>query len=160
MVTVKGDVHDIGKNIVGVVLQCNNFDVVDLGVMVPAQKILATAREQRADAIGLSGLITPSLEEMAHVAGEMEREGFTLPLLIGGATTSRLHTAVKIAPGYRQPVVHVLDASRAVGVVSSLLNPEQRESFAQENARLQEELRAQHAARREAEPVLPLEEAR
>ena len=103
MATVKGDVHDIGKNIVGVVLQCNNFDVVDLGVMVPAQKILATAREHNADAIGLSGLITPSLEEMAHVAGEMQREGFTLPLLIGGATTSRVHTAVKIAPHYNGP---------------------------------------------------------
>ncbi len=121
MATVKGDVHDIGKNIVGVVLQCNNFDVVDLGVMVPSQKILATAREHNADAIGLSGLITPSLEEMAHVAAEMEREGFELPLLIGGATTSRVHTAVKIAPHYSGPTVYVPDASRAVGVTTSLL---------------------------------------
>src|SRR5207244_37477 len=115
MATVKGDVHDIGKNIVGVVLQCNNYDVVDLGVMVPATKILETAREKKADAIGLSGLITPSLDEMVHVAQEMEREKFELPLLIGGATTSRAHTAVKIAPHYHESTVHVLDASRAVG---------------------------------------------
>ena len=114
MATVKGDVHDIGKNIVGVVLQCNNYDVVDLGVMVPAAKILETAREKQADVIGLSGLITPSLDEMVHVAQEMEREGFRLPLLIGGATTSRAHTAVKIAPHYQASIVHVLDASRAV----------------------------------------------
>src|SRR3989442_621989 len=124
MATVKGDVHDIGKNIVGVVLGCNNYEVVDLGVMVPCDKILATARERNVDIIGLSGLITPSLDEMAHVAREMEREGFTLPLLIGGATTSRAHTAIKIAPAYRQPVVHVLDASRAVSVVASLLSPD------------------------------------
>ena len=122
--TVKGDVHDIGKNIVAVVLQCNNFDVVNLGVMVPAQKILDTAREEKADAIGLSGLITPSLEEMAHVAKEMERAGLTLPLLIGGATTSRAHTAVKIAPNYSGPVVYVPDASRSVTVTQSLLSPE------------------------------------
>ncbi len=122
MATVKGDVHDIGKNIVGVVLQCNNFEVVDLGVMVPCAKILATARELGADIIGLSGLITPSLEEMQVVASEMTREGFTIPLLIGGATTSRIHTAVKIAPKYSGPVVHVLDASRAVGVASNLLS--------------------------------------
>jgi 5-methyltetrahydrofolate--homocysteine methyltransferase len=121
MATVKGDVHDIGKNIVGVVLACNNYEVVDLGVMVPAARILEEARAQKVDVIGLSGLITPSLEEMAHVAGELEREGFTLPLLIGGATTSRAHTAVKIAPRYSAPVVHVADASRAVGVVSELL---------------------------------------
>ena len=121
MATVKGDVHDIGKNIVGVVLQCNNYKVIDLGVMVSAEKILESAREHNADVIGLSGLITPSLDEMVHVAREMERQEFALPLLIGGATTSRAHTAVKIAPHYRQPVVHVLDASRAVGVVSSLL---------------------------------------
>jgi 5-methyltetrahydrofolate--homocysteine methyltransferase len=121
MATVKGDVHDIGKSIVGVVLQCNNYDVIDLGVMVPAARILEMARVEKADVIGLSGLITPSLEEMAHVAGEMEREGFTLPLLIGGATTSRAHTAVKIAPRYSGPVVHVADASRAVGVMSELL---------------------------------------
>ena len=122
LATVKGDVHDIGKNIVGVVLQCNNYEVIDLGVMVPAAKILATARERKVDIIGLSGLITPSLDEMCHVAAEMEREGFDLPLLIGGATTSRVHTAVKISPNYtRGQTVHVLDASRAVGVASNLL---------------------------------------
>jgi 5-methyltetrahydrofolate--homocysteine methyltransferase len=149
MATVKGDVHDIGKNIVGVVLQCNNFDVVDLGVMVPSQKILATAREQNADAIGLSGLITPSLEEMAHVAAEMQREGFALPLLIGGATTSRVHTAVKIAPNYTNgPTVYVPDASRAVGVVTSLLSTEQRAAFvAQVNADYAT-IRTQHAGKR------------
>ncbi len=128
MATVKGDVHDIGKNIVGVVLQCNNYEVIDLGVMVPAQKILDTARERNADMIGLSGLITPSLDEMCHVAAEMQREGFDLPLLIGGATTSRIHTAVKISPNYsRNQAIHVLDASRAVGVVSSLLSDETRD---------------------------------
>ena len=122
MATVKGDVHDIGKNIVGVVLQCNNYDVLDLGVMVPAAKIIATAREKKVDIIGLSGLITPSLDEMCHVAAELEREGFDLPLLIGGATTSRVHTAVKINPNYhRGQTVHVLDANRAVGVASSLI---------------------------------------
>ncbi len=124
MATVKGDVHDIGKNIVGVVLQCNNFDVIDLGVMVPAQKILDTARERNADIVGLSGLITPSLEEMAHVAHEMQRLGMTQPLLIGGATTSRVHTAVKIAPNYAGITVYVPDASRAVGVASNLLSDE------------------------------------
>ena len=122
MATVKGDVHDIGKNIVGVVLGCNDYEVIDLGVMVPAARILETAREVNADLIGLSGLITPSLDEMVHIAGIMEREGMTTPLLIGGATTSRLHTAVKIAPGYSQPVVHVADASRAVGVAGALLD--------------------------------------
>ena len=127
--TVKGDVHDIGKNIVGVVLQCNNFEVVDLGVMVPAEKILQAAREQNADMIGLSGLITPSLEEMSHVAKEMQRQGFTIPLLIGGATTSRTHTAVKIEPHYQAPVVWVPDASRAVGVATALVSDEQREGF-------------------------------
>jgi len=127
LATVKGDVHDIGKNIVGVVLQCNNYQVTDLGVMVPAQKILDTARELKVDIIGLSGLITPSLDEMCHVAAEMEREGFDLPLLIGGATTSRIHTAVKISPNYkRSQAVYVTDASRAVGVVSSLMSPEER----------------------------------
>ena len=127
MATVKGDVHDIGKNIVGVVLQCNNYEVIDLGVMVPAQKILDTARERKADIIGLSGLITPSLDEMCHVAAEMEREGFDLPLLIGGATTSRVHTAVKISPNYhRSQAIYVTDASRAVGVVSGLMSPEER----------------------------------
>ena len=127
LATVKGDVHDIGKNIVGVVLQCNNYEVIDLGVMVPCAKILETARAERVDIIGLSGLITPSLEEMAFVASEIEREGFTLPLLIGGATTSRVHTAVKIAPQYHGPTVHVLDASRAVGVASNLLSETRRE---------------------------------
>ena len=127
LATVKGDVHDIGKNIVGVVLACNNYEIIDLGVMTPASKILAVAREKKADAIGLSGLITPSLDEMVHVASEMEREGFDIPLLIGGATTSRVHTAVKIHPRYsRCQTVHVNDASRAVGVVSSLLSPETR----------------------------------
>ncbi|HEY2816662.1 MAG TPA: methionine synthase [Casimicrobiaceae bacterium] len=159
MATVKGDVHDIGKNIVGVVLQCNNFDVVDLGVMVPAQKILATAREHNADAIGLSGLITPSLEEMAHVASEMQREGFTVPLLIGGATTSRVHTAVKIAPKYEGPTVYVPDASRAVGVTTSLLSAEQRGAYASDVAADYEKIRIQHAQKRG--PVLiPLAHAR
>src|SRR5208282_6286318 len=119
---VKGDVHDIGKNIVGVVLACNNYEVIDLGVMISSEKILAAAKELGVDVIGLSGLITPSLDEMVHVAKEMEREGFKLPLLIGGATTSRAHTAVKIAPHYSEPVVHVLDASRAVPVTTSLLS--------------------------------------
>jgi 5-methyltetrahydrofolate--homocysteine methyltransferase len=129
LATVKGDVHDIGKNIVGVVLQCNNFEVFDLGVMVPAEKILDKAREVKADLIGLSGLITPSLDEMAHVAREMQRLGFNLPLLIGGATTSRAHTAVKIAPAYEHPVVHVKDASRAVGVATSLISTDLRGDF-------------------------------
>jgi 5-methyltetrahydrofolate--homocysteine methyltransferase len=133
MATVKGDVHDIGKNIVGIVLQCNNYEVIDLGVMVPAAKIIETARREAADIIGLSGLITPSLDEMSFLAGELEREGLKLPLLIGGATTSRVHTAVKIDPNYRGgPVVHVNDASRAVGVASSLLSPDKRETFAAE----------------------------
>src|SRR4029077_11286976 len=121
LATVKGDVHDIGKNIVGVVLACNNYEVIDMGVMVPCEKILEQARAVKADIIGLSGLITPSLDEMAHVAREMKRLNMNLPLLIGGATTSRAHTAVKIAPHYHEPVVHVLDASRAVPVTTSLL---------------------------------------
>src|SRR5690606_12091525 len=130
LATVKGDVHDIGKNIVGVVLQCNNYEVIDLGVMVPAAKILETARREKADIIGLSGLITPSLDEMCHVAAEMEREGFDLPLLIGGATTSKVHTAVKIDPNYtRGQTIYVSDASRAVNVVSSLLAPAQRDEL-------------------------------
>ncbi len=129
MATVKGDVHDIGKNIVGVVLQCNNYDVVDLGVMVPAAKILDTAIEEKADIIGLSGLITPSLDEMVHVAEEMERRNFTIPLLIGGATTSKLHTAIKIDPAYDNPVIHVLDASRAVGVAGQLLSAETKPDY-------------------------------
>ncbi len=159
MATVKGDVHDIGKNIVGVVLGCNNYEVIDLGVMVPTEKILETAREKNADIIGLSGLITPSLDEMIHVAKEMERRGLTTPLLIGGATTSKAHTAVKIAPGYSNPVIHVLDASRAVGVVGSLINPALKDAFA-ENLRLEyEKVRAHHAEQRAA-PLLSLEEAR
>jgi 5-methyltetrahydrofolate--homocysteine methyltransferase len=133
LATVKGDVHDIGKNIVGIVLQCNNFEVIDLGVMVPAAKIIETAKAEGADIIGLSGLITPSLDEMSFLASELERQGMNVPLLIGGATTSRVHTAVKIDPNYRRgPVVHVNDASRAVGVASSLLSPERREAYAAE----------------------------
>jgi 5-methyltetrahydrofolate--homocysteine methyltransferase len=159
MATVKGDVHDIGKNIVGVVLGCNNYEVIDLGVMAPAEKILQTAREKGADIIGLSGLITPSLDEMVHVAKEMERQGFSVPLLIGGATTSKAHTAVKIAPGYSQPVIHVLDASRAVGVVSSLLNPSLKPTFAANIRTEYAKLRAQHADQK-AKPLLPIDEAR
>lgn len=145
LATVKGDVHDIGKNIVGVVLRCNNYEVLDLGVMVPAQKILDTARQAKVDVIGLSGLITPSLEEMSHVAQEMQRQGFTQPLLIGGATTSKVHTALKIEPHYQGgPVVHVVDASRAVGVASQLLNPALRPTYA---AQVQQEYAALRAAR-------------
>jgi 5-methyltetrahydrofolate--homocysteine methyltransferase len=146
--TVKGDVHDIGKNIVGVVLQCNNFRVIDLGVMVPATKILDTAREQNADIVGLSGLITPSLEEMAHVAHEMQRLGMRQPLLIGGATTSRVHTAVKIAPNYSGVTVYVPDASRAVGVAASLLSEELRDAYVTEVAADYDKIRKQHAAKK------------
>jgi 5-methyltetrahydrofolate--homocysteine methyltransferase len=146
--TVKGDVHDIGKNIVSVVLQCNNFEVINLGVMVPAQKILETARAENADIIGLSGLITPSLEEMAHVAHEMQRQGFTLPLLIGGATTSRVHTAVKIAPNYPFPTVYVPDASRSVSVCSSLLSSELKDEYVKTLRADYEKIRAQHAAKK------------
>jgi 5-methyltetrahydrofolate--homocysteine methyltransferase len=160
MATVKGDVHDIGKNIVGVVLQCNNYDVLDLGVMVPAAKILETAREKQADVIGLSGLITPSLDEMVHVAQEMEREGFRLPLLIGGATTSRAHTAVKIAPHYQASTVHVLDASRAVGVVNSLLNEELKSDFDKKTREDYERLRREHSVRTQRKNLLTLQEAR
>ncbi len=160
MATVKGDVHDIGKNIVGVVLQCNNYDVIDLGVMVPAAKILDTALEKKADAIGLSGLITPSLDEMVHVAQEMEREGFQLPLLIGGATTSRAHTAVKIAPHYGASTVHVLDASRAVGVVNALLNEQLKSDFDRKTREDYERLRREHAAKTEGKKLLTLEQAR
>jgi 5-methyltetrahydrofolate--homocysteine methyltransferase len=159
MATVKGDVHDIGKNIVGVVLGCNNYDVVDLGVMVPADKILDRAIEEKADMIGLSGLITPSLDEMASVAKEMERRGFEIPLLIGGATTSRQHTAVKIAPHYSQPVVHVLDASRSVNVVSDLLSEERRTELAAANREEQGKLRTLHEGRK-AKPLLPIADAR
>ena len=160
MATVKGDVHDIGKNIVGVVLQCNNYEVIDLGVMVPAAKILETARSINADVIGLSGLITPSLDEMVHVAQEMEREAFRVPLLIGGATTSRAHTAVKIAPHYRASTVHVLDASRAVGVVNKLVNPNSSRLFDQETRADYERLRAEHSAKIGQRDLLPLAEAR
>jgi 5-methyltetrahydrofolate--homocysteine methyltransferase len=158
MATVKGDVHDIGKNIVGVVLACNNYEVIDLGVMVPCEKILATAREIKADIIGLSGLITPSLDEMAHVASEMERQGLKLPLLIGGATTSKTHTAVKIAPHYHEPVVHVLDASRAVPIVSNLISAENKPAFTKQIHDEYEKLRAQHAGPKAK--LLSIEEAR
>ena len=158
MATVKGDVHDIGKNIVGVVLACNNYEVIDLGVMVPCEKILQTAREQNVDIIGLSGLITPSLDEMAHVAREMERQGLKLPLLIGGATTSKAHTAVKIAPGYGQPVVHVLDASRAVPVVSNLVSAEHRPKFATQIREEYDRVRAQHGG--QTAKLVSIEEAR
>ena len=158
LATVKGDVHDIGKNIVGVVLACNNYDVIDLGVMVSCEKILERAKTERADLIGLSGLITPSLDEMVHVAREMERQGFKLPLLIGGATTSRAHTAVKIAPHYSEPVVHVLDASRAVPVTSSLLSEDGKADFVASHRADYEALRKRHAAPRLR--LLPLEQAR
>jgi 5-methyltetrahydrofolate--homocysteine methyltransferase len=160
MATVKGDVHDIGKNIVGVVMQCNNFEVVDLGVMVPCAKILEAAREHQADMIGLSGLITPSLEEMAFVASEMQRERWTIPLLIGGATTSKVHTAVKIAPNYAGPVVHVLDASRAVGVASSLVSDGLKEQFVREVADEYEAVRQHRAARQKDQRRQTLTEAR
>jgi 5-methyltetrahydrofolate--homocysteine methyltransferase len=159
LATVKGDVHDIGKNIVGVVLGCNNYEVIDLGAMVPADRILDTAHEEGADIVGLSGLITPSLDQMVEVALEMERRGMTLPLLIGGATTSRQHTAVRIAPAYTQPVVHVLDASRVAGVVADLLDPERRERLAAKNRADQARLRELHEAR-ERRPLLPLDRAR
>jgi 5-methyltetrahydrofolate--homocysteine methyltransferase len=161
MATVKGDVHDIGKNIVGVVLQCNNYEVIDLGVMVPVNQLLETARREQVDIVGLSGLITPSLEEMRHVAAEMTREGFDLPLLIGGATTSKIHTAVKIEPNYsRGPVVHVVDASRAVGVVSKLLSDNNRDSFVAEVADEYASIREKHAGRRAVKRLRPLDEAR
>ena len=158
LATVKGDVHDIGKNIVGVVLACNNYDVIDLGVMVPCEKILERAKAEKVDLIGLSGLITPSLDEMVHVAREMERQGFKLPLMVGGATTSRAHTAVKIAPHYSEPVVHVLDASRAVPVAASLLSPESKEAFVAQHRAEYEALRQTHAAPNHK--LLPLAEAR
>ena len=159
MATVKGDVHDIGKNIVGVVLQCNNYEVIDLGVMVPAAKILQTARDTKADVIGLSGLITPSLDEMVHVAQEMERERFDLPLLIGGATTSRAHTAVKIAPQYHSSTIHVLDASRAVGVVNSLLNEKSRAEYDAQTRAEYARLREEYGARTRDKKLLTLERA-
>ncbi|GAA3098078.1 methionine synthase [Streptosporangium carneum] len=159
LATVKGDVHDIGKNIVGVVLGCNNYEVVDLGVMVPAAKILDTAVAEGADVVGLSGLITPSLDEMVAVAAEMDRRGLKLPLLIGGATTSRQHTAVRIAPAYASPVVHVLDASRVVGVMSDLLDADRAGALDTANREEQQALREAHENRRQ-QPLLPLEEAR
>jgi 5-methyltetrahydrofolate--homocysteine methyltransferase len=159
LATVKGDVHDIGKNIVGVVLGCNNYEVVDLGVMVPGERILDTALQEGCDIVGLSGLITPSLDEMVNVAKEMERRGLELPLLIGGATTSKQHTAVRIAPEYSRPTLHVLDASRVVGVVSNLLDPKRRLTLERENGELQERLRAQHAER-DRKPLLPIDAAR
>jgi 5-methyltetrahydrofolate--homocysteine methyltransferase len=157
--TVKGDVHDIGKNIVGVVLGCNGYDIIDLGVMVSADKILHAAKEHGAQAIGLSGLITPSLEEMSHIAGEMQRQGFTQPLLIGGATTSRAHTAIKIAPNYAGPVVYVPDASRAVGVVTKLLSLDMRDGYVDEIAADYEKVRGQHAAKKGV-PLVSLAAAR
>ncbi|SFN30464.1 methionine synthase (B12-dependent) [Dokdonella immobilis] len=160
MATVKGDVHDIGKNIVGVVLRCNNFEVIDLGVMVPAQKILDTARAENADMIGLSGLITPSLEEMTHVAREMQRQDFHLPLLIGGATTSRAHTALKIEPHYRSPTVWVKDASRAVGVAQSLISKDMVDAFMDKIRADYAEIRERHKGRGDARRLVPLEKAR
>ncbi len=159
LATVKGDVHDIGKNIVGVVLRCNNYEVIDLGVMVPSDKILAAAKEHSVDVVGLSGLITPSLDEMIHVASELQREGFEVPLLIGGATTSRQHTAVKIAPAFEQPTVHVLDASRAVNVVSSLLDEKQVAGFDENNRQEQAKLVRLHQAKKQR-PLVPIEIAR
>ncbi|MGD1086750.1 MAG: methionine synthase, partial [Verrucomicrobiota bacterium] len=158
LATVKGDVHDIGKSIVGVVLGCNNYEIIDLGVMVPCEKILQTARDLQVDMIGLSGLITPSLDEMAHVAREMKRQEFSMPLLIGGATTSKAHTSVKIAPHYNQAVVHVLDASRAVGVVGQLVNPRLQPAFTRKNREEQDQIRQQHAA--QAVKLIPIDEAR
>ncbi len=160
MATVKGDVHDIGKNIVGVVLQCNNFEVIDLGVMVSCEKILETARRENAHIIGLSGLITPSLDEMVHVAGEMQRLGFNLPLLIGGATTSPAHTAVKIEPQYEGPVIYVKDASRAVGVAQALVEPATRAELVTRTRRENERRRRQHAGKRRLAPQLSINEAR
>src|SRR5204863_7429032 len=159
MATGKCDVHDICKNIVGVVLGCNNYEVIDLGVMVPGDKILDTALEEDCDVVGLSGLIPPSLDEMVNVAKEMERRELDLPLLIGGATTSKQHAAVRIAPAYSEPTLHVLDASRVVGVVSSLLDPRRKHELDVENRELQDRLREQHADK-ERKPLLPLDEAR
>src|SRR6201994_27345 len=161
MATLKGDVHDIGKNIVGVVLQCNGYEVIDLGVMTPAQKILDTAREKGANIIGLSGLITPSLDERVHVASEMERQGFNIPLLIGGATTSRVHTAVKIDPNYRRgQTVYVTDASRAVGVASNLLSKDSGANYAADVRREYEDVARALAARIGPARRLSLAEAR
>ena len=160
MATVKGDVHDIGKNIVGVVLACNGYEVIDLGVMVPCEKILTEAKTHGVDVIGLSGLITPSLDEMVTVAAEMEREKMSLPLLIGGATASAAHTAVKIAPTYSGPVVHVIDASRVVGVAQQLLSPQKEKAFVAKIRTDQEKARQDFEKRRSAQKLLPLAEAR
>ena len=160
LATVKGDVHDIGKNIVGVVLQCNNYEIIDLGVMVPCEKILKVAKEENVDIIGLSGLITPSLDEMVHVAKEMERQGFDLPLLIGGATTSKAHTAVKIEQNYQQPVVYVNNASRAVGVCTSLLSDELRPAFIEKLDLDYERVRDQHNRKTPRTKPVTLEKAR
>ncbi|MEQ8966721.1 MAG: methionine synthase [Azospirillaceae bacterium] len=160
LATVKGDVHDIGKNIVGVVLQCNDYEVIDLGVMQPCEKILETARQEKVDAIGLSGLITPSLDEMVYVASEMKREGMDLPLLIGGATTSKIHTAVKIAPSYKHPVVYVPDASRAVGVVGKLLSETHRDGYAADVDAEYAKMREKHAAGRQDSRRVPIDKAR
>ncbi|MDH3900574.1 MAG: B12-binding domain-containing protein, partial [Gammaproteobacteria bacterium] len=160
MATVKGDVHDIGKNIVGVVLQCNSYEVIDLGVMVPAETILRTAREKNVDIIGLSGLITPSLDEMVHIGKEMERQGFELPLLIGGATTSQIHTSVKIDPQYHGAVVYVADASRAVGVASNLLSVDNRKTYIADIKEKYQQLREQRAEQQQTRKLATLEEAR
>ena len=160
MATVKGDVHDIGKNIVGVVLGCNNYKVLDLGVMCSCEKILEAAVREKAHVVGLSGLITPSLDEMVHVAKEMQRKGMSIPLLIGGATTSRMHTAVKIAPQYKHPVIHVLDASRSVVVVSSLLDESHRQDYVDEVAELYEEMRQEHYDGLEDRKYVTLAQAR
>jgi 5-methyltetrahydrofolate--homocysteine methyltransferase len=159
MATVKGDVHDIGKNIVGVVLACNNFEVVDLGVMVPAEKILQAISEEKADLLGLSGLITPSLEEMVHVAKELERNEIKIPLLIGGATTSEIHTAVKIAPNYAAPVIHVRDASKGVNVASKLISKDQKAAFSSSIKQSYDKIRAEHDARKSDGSYISYEEA-
>ncbi len=160
MATVKGDVHDIGKNIVGVVLQCNNYEVIDLGVMVPAEKILQTAREKNVDIIGLSGLITPSLDEMVHVAGEMQRQGFNIPLMIGGATTSKAHTAVKIQPQYEHDTVYVADASRAVGVAAALLSEDLKPAYTQELSDEYRRIRERRTGKNKADGLIPIHDAR
>ena len=159
MATVKGDVHDIGKNIVGVVLACNNYEVIDLGVMVPAEKILKAAIDENADIIGLSGLITPSLEEMVHVAKEMERTGMNIPLLIGGATTSEIHTAVKINPQYTAPVIHVRDASKSVGVAASLISTEQKQVYAATILNKYQKIKEDHEAKKTSSTYIPYQAA-
>jgi 5-methyltetrahydrofolate--homocysteine methyltransferase len=160
LATVKGDVHDIGKNIVGVVLSCNNYEVIDLGVMVPAEKILEIAENENADVVGLSGLITPSLEEMVQVASEMKRKGLKIPLLIGGATTSIIHTAVKIAPDYNQPVIHVRDASKVTGVLAKLFSPSEHEKYVDEIRTSYERIREEHFGRQKKKQYISLKEAR